>query len=108
MQGIDGGVKMTGRKRQKVEVIPSCSSHVLGMRFDFVGDFGTPHLLADIEGSRDKRNFIARYRRGERPVPPGVLQPIFFDIAKYIPEKEKELSLSVDREVSTSRATNPR
>jgi NADPH-dependent 2,4-dienoyl-CoA reductase/sulfur reductase-like enzyme len=65
LQGLTAGANMTGRKRQKFEVVPSCSSHVLGMRFDFVGDFGTPHLLADIEGSRDKRNFIARYRRGE-------------------------------------------
>ena len=56
---------MTGRKRQKFEIVPSCSSQVLGMHFNFVGDFSTPHLLADIEGSRDKRSFIARYRRGE-------------------------------------------
>ena len=35
------------------------------MHFDFVGDFNTPHLLAEIEGSREKRSFIARYRRGE-------------------------------------------
>jgi len=38
---------------------------VLGMHFDFVGDFSTPHLLANVEGSREKRNFIARYRRGD-------------------------------------------
>jgi hypothetical protein len=56
---------MTGRKRQKFEVLPTCSSYVLGMHFDFVGDFSMPHLLADIEGSREKRHFIARYRRGE-------------------------------------------
>ena len=65
LQGLTAGANMTGRKRQKFEVVPSCSSMVLGMHFDFVGDFSTPHLLADIEGSRDKRNFIARYRRGE-------------------------------------------
>jgi 3-phenylpropionate/trans-cinnamate dioxygenase ferredoxin reductase subunit len=65
LQGLTAGANMTGRKRQKFEVVPSCSSQVLGMRFDFVGDFSTPHLLADIEGSREKRNFIARYRRGE-------------------------------------------
>ena len=35
------------------------------MHFDFIGDFSTPHLLAEIEGSREKRNFVARYRRGE-------------------------------------------
>src|SRR5208337_2408937 len=65
LQGLTAGANMTGRKRQKFEVVPSCSSLVLGMHFDFVGDFSTPHLLAEIEGSRDKRNFIARYRRGE-------------------------------------------
>jgi hypothetical protein len=56
---------MTGRKRQKFEIVPTCSSSVLGMHFDFVGDFSMPHLLADLEGSRDKANFIARYRRGD-------------------------------------------
>jgi len=64
-QGLTAGANMTGRKRQKFEVIPNYSSLVLGMHFDFVGDFSTPHLLPDIEGSREKRNFIARYRRGE-------------------------------------------
>ena len=65
LQGLTAGANMTGRKRQKFEIVPSCSSQVLGMQFNFVGDFSVPHLLADIEGSRDKRNFIARYRRGE-------------------------------------------
>jgi 3-phenylpropionate/trans-cinnamate dioxygenase ferredoxin reductase component len=64
-QGLTAGANLTGRKRQKFEVIPTCSSVVLGMRFDFVGDFSTPHLLAEIDGSRKKRNFIARYRQGE-------------------------------------------
>jgi len=65
LQGLTAGANMTGRKRQKFEVLPTCSSSVLGMHFDFVGDFSTPHLLADVEGSREKRNFIARYRRGD-------------------------------------------
>jgi len=65
VQGLTAGANMTGRKRQKFEVLPTCSSSVLGMHFDFVGDFNTPHLVADIEGSREKRNFIVRYRRGE-------------------------------------------
>jgi hypothetical protein len=68
MQGLTAGANMTGRKRQKFEVLPTCSSSVLGMHFDFVGDFSTPHLLGDIEGSREKRNFIARYRRGDTVV----------------------------------------
>jgi 3-phenylpropionate/trans-cinnamate dioxygenase ferredoxin reductase subunit len=65
LQGLIAGANLSGRKRQKFESVPSCSSQVLGMHFDFVGDFGTPHLLAEIEGSREKRSFIARYRRGE-------------------------------------------
>jgi NADPH-dependent 2,4-dienoyl-CoA reductase/sulfur reductase-like enzyme len=65
LQGLTAGANLTGRKRQKFEVVPACSSQVLGMHFHFVGDFSTPHLLAEIEGSRHKRNFIARYRRGE-------------------------------------------
>ena len=65
VQGLTAGANMTGRKRQKFEVLPTCSSSVLGMHFDFVGDFSTPYLLAELEGSREKRNFIARYRRGD-------------------------------------------
>src|SRR6202051_884086 len=65
LQGLIAGANMTGRKRQRFEVVPSCSSLVLGMHFDFVGDFSMPHLMADIQGSREKRNFVARYRRGE-------------------------------------------
>jgi 3-phenylpropionate/trans-cinnamate dioxygenase ferredoxin reductase component len=64
-QGAVAGANMTGRKRQKFEVVPTCSSLVLGLHFDLVGDFSTPHLLAEIEGSREKKNFIARYRRGD-------------------------------------------
>jgi hypothetical protein len=35
------------------------------MHFDLVGDFTMPHLDGEIEGSREKMNFIARYHRGE-------------------------------------------
>jgi 3-phenylpropionate/trans-cinnamate dioxygenase ferredoxin reductase subunit len=65
LQGLTAGANLSGRKRQKFECVPAWSSQVLGMHFDFVGDFTTPHLLADIQGSREKRNFVARYRRGE-------------------------------------------
>ena len=65
LQGLTAGANLSGRKRQKFESVPAWSSLVLGMHFDFVGDFNTPHLLADVEGSREKRSFIARYRRGE-------------------------------------------
>src|ERR1700719_1032743 len=65
LQGFIAGANLSGRKRQKFEAVPTCSSQVLGMHFDFVGDFSMPHLLAEIEGSREKRSFIARYRRGE-------------------------------------------
>jgi 3-phenylpropionate/trans-cinnamate dioxygenase ferredoxin reductase component len=65
LQGLTAGANLSGRKRQKFEAVPTASSQVLGMRFDLIGDFNTPHLLAEIEGSREKRNFVARYRRGE-------------------------------------------
>ncbi|MBV8815246.1 MAG: NAD(P)/FAD-dependent oxidoreductase [Verrucomicrobia bacterium] len=65
LQGAIAGANMTGRKRQKFDVIPLASAQVLGMHFDFVGDFTMPHLDAELEGARDKLNFIARYRRGE-------------------------------------------
>jgi 3-phenylpropionate/trans-cinnamate dioxygenase ferredoxin reductase component len=67
-QGFVAGANMTGRKRQKFEIVPFCSSTVLDMHFDFIGDFSTPHLLADVEGVREKGSFIARYRRGETVV----------------------------------------
>jgi len=65
LQGVTAGANMTGRKRQKFDVIPVSSAVVLGMHFDLVGDFTLPHLDGEIEGSREKMNFIARYRRGE-------------------------------------------
>jgi 3-phenylpropionate/trans-cinnamate dioxygenase ferredoxin reductase subunit len=65
LQGLTAGANLSGRKRQKFEAVPTATSQVLGMHFDFIGDFSTPHLLAEIEGSREKRNFVARYRRGE-------------------------------------------
>jgi 3-phenylpropionate/trans-cinnamate dioxygenase ferredoxin reductase subunit len=65
LQGLVAGGNMTGRKRQKFEIVPAWSSVVLDMHLDFVGDFSTPHLLAEIESSREKKNFIARYRRGD-------------------------------------------
>jgi hypothetical protein len=49
-------------------VVPTCSAVALGMHFTFVGDFSLPHLIGEIEGSREKGNFIARYRRGEHLV----------------------------------------
>ncbi len=65
LQGLTAGANMTGRKRQKFEVVPWCSSLVLGMHFEFVGDFNTPHPFGDLDGSREKANFIVRYRRGD-------------------------------------------
>ena len=65
LQGATAGANMTGRKRQKFDVIPVSSAVVLGMHFDLVGDFTMAHLDGEIEGSREKKNFIARYHRGE-------------------------------------------
>ncbi|HEY0793643.1 MAG TPA: FAD/NAD(P)-binding oxidoreductase [Chthoniobacterales bacterium] len=67
-QGVVAGANITGRKRQKFEIVPTWSSLLLGMPFYFVGDFSTPHLLAAVEGSREKNSFIARYRRGDTVV----------------------------------------
>src|SRR5258707_1051525 len=68
VQGATAGANMTGRKRQRLEVVPLASAVALGMQFMFVGDFSLPHLLGEIEGSREKGNFIMRYRRGEHLV----------------------------------------
>jgi hypothetical protein len=68
VQGATAGANMTGRKRQRLEVVPLASAVALGMQFMFVGDFSLPHLMGEIEGSREKGNFIMRYRRGEHLV----------------------------------------
>jgi 3-phenylpropionate/trans-cinnamate dioxygenase ferredoxin reductase component len=68
VQGTTAGANMTGRKRQRFEAVPLASAVALGMQFIFVGDFSLPHLMGEIEGSREKGNFIMRYRRGEHLV----------------------------------------
>ncbi len=96
LQGLTAGANLSGRKRQKFEGIPTCSSQVLGMHFDFVGDFSTPHLLADIEGSREKRSFIARYRRGETVIAAVLCNRLPEDVAT-IQEEVKTSVLSRTR-----------
>ncbi|MBV9674297.1 MAG: FAD-dependent oxidoreductase [Verrucomicrobia bacterium] len=95
-QGMTAGANMTGRKRQKFEVVPSSWAEVLGMRFDFVGDFSTPHIWADIEGSRASKHFIARYRRGE------VL------IAAVLCNRQSEEIRSIQEEVRVSVLSRPK
>jgi NADPH-dependent 2,4-dienoyl-CoA reductase/sulfur reductase-like enzyme len=68
VQGTTAGANMTGRKRQRFEAVPLASAVALGMQFIFVGDFSLPHLMGEIEGSREKGNFIMRYQRGEHLV----------------------------------------
>jgi 3-phenylpropionate/trans-cinnamate dioxygenase ferredoxin reductase component len=91
LQGLTAGANLSGRKRQKFEVVATCSSEVLGMHFDFVGDFNTPHLLADIEGSREKRSFIARYRRGETLIAAVLCNRLPADVAQV----QEEVKTSV-------------
>src|SRR5258708_32110190 len=72
-QGGTAGANMTGRKRQRFEAVPLASAVALGMQFVLVGDFSLPHLMGEIEGSREKGNFIVRYRRGEHIMAAGFL-----------------------------------
>ena len=64
-QGLVAGANMTGRKRQKFEIVPTCSSSVLGMHLISSATSARPTFWADLDGWREKANFIARYRRGD-------------------------------------------
>ena len=67
-QGLIAGANMTGRKRQRYDVVPTYTSLVVGMHLELVGDFSLPHLHGQLEGSREEANFMIRYRRGEQIV----------------------------------------
>jgi NADPH-dependent 2,4-dienoyl-CoA reductase/sulfur reductase-like enzyme len=85
-QGFIAGANMTGRKRQRYDVVPTYTSTVVGMRLELVGDFTLPHLHGQLEGSREETNFIVRYRRGEQIVA-GVLCNRPSDDAKKLQEE---------------------
>ena len=62
---IAGG-NMTGKKRQKFKALPTHSSTVFDLNFEFIGDFRQTPVRFEIEGSHAKRKFIARYFQGSK------------------------------------------
>jgi len=60
-QGRVAGANMTGKKRIKFEHVPHCEARALDLHFDFVGDFSKPPSRFQLEGSYEKKKFIARY-----------------------------------------------
>jgi NADPH-dependent 2,4-dienoyl-CoA reductase/sulfur reductase-like enzyme len=59
-QGRIAGANMTGKKRIKFDYIPSYTSTVGDLQFDFVGDFTKPPTRVEVEGDRAKKKFIVR------------------------------------------------
>ena len=66
-QGLLAGANMTGKKRQRYDYLPRYGSEVFDMDMQFIGDFNSgPPLRYELEGSREKKSFIARYFQGDK------------------------------------------
>ncbi len=65
-QGQIAGMNMTGKKRQRYESLPVFSCKVLGMHFDFIGDFSMAPQTIQFEGDREKKKFVAHYYQGDK------------------------------------------
>ena len=66
-QGLLVGANMTGKKRQRYDVLPRYASVAFDLNFQFIGDFGsgTP-MRTELIGSREKKYFVARYFLGDK------------------------------------------
>ncbi len=60
-QGHLAGANLTGKKRQRFEWVPTQTRLVFDLRFDFVGDFSRPPNRVELEGDREKKEFLLRY-----------------------------------------------
>lgn len=67
-QGRVAGANMTGKKRVRFDYVPYFWSEVFDLDFAFFGDFSMPVSIAQIEGDRAKKKFVARYSRGGKLV----------------------------------------
>jgi NADPH-dependent 2,4-dienoyl-CoA reductase/sulfur reductase-like enzyme len=63
-QGKIAGSNMTGKKRQKFDYVQYFFSDIFDLSFEFFGDFSLPPSTVELEGSREKKRFVARYYRG--------------------------------------------
>lgn len=65
-QGLIAGANMTGKKRIRYEQLPYFWSEIFDLRMDFVGDFSIQPTRIDLDGTRAKKKFVARYYQGEK------------------------------------------
>lgn len=67
-QGKVAGQNMTGKKRIKFDCVPYFFSDLFDLSFEFFGDFTMMPSRVELDGTRQKRKFIARYYRGGKLV----------------------------------------
>src|SRR5213080_3520737 len=65
-QGLIAGANMTGKKRIRYEQLPYFGSEMFDLGMDFVGDFSIQPTRVDLDGTRAKKKFVARYYQGEK------------------------------------------
>ncbi len=65
-QGLIAGANMTGKKRIRYEQLPYFWSEMFDLRMDFVGDFSIQPGRVELDGTRAKKKFVARYYQGEK------------------------------------------
>src|SRR2546425_4808380 len=65
-QGLVAGANMTGKKRIRYEQVPYFWTEMFDLRIDFVGDFSIQPTRIDLDGTRAKKKFVARYFQGDK------------------------------------------
>ena len=65
-QGAIAGANMTGKKRIKIDLLPSFSSSLFDLNFEFIGDFRFPPGRVETTGDYAKKKFVIRYFQGSR------------------------------------------
>ena len=65
-QGLIAGANMTGKKRIRYEQLPYFWTEMFDLRMDFIGDFSIQPTRVDLDGTRAKKKFVARYFQGDK------------------------------------------
>ncbi|MBV9126737.1 MAG: FAD-dependent oxidoreductase [Verrucomicrobia bacterium] len=65
-QGLLVGANMTGKKRQRYDYLPSYTSQLFDLKWQFLGDFTLPPTRFEIDGSREKKKFALRFFHNEK------------------------------------------
>ncbi len=61
LQGLVAGANMTGKKRQRFEWMPHRTLSIFDLRFDWVGDFSRTPCQLEMEGDRERGQFLVRH-----------------------------------------------